>query len=329
MSRKIRLGVVGVGAFGANHCRVGATIRDVELAGVHDVDAARAAGIAERFETSSFPSFESLLDAVDAVVIATPTSTHAELAIKALERGRHVLVEKPIALSMDSARRIAEAARRAGLVCAVGHVERHNATFSELQGVLRGERPLAVRIRRLNYFVPRVADADVTLDLLIHDVDLLLALTGERPSTISATGLRVVTDVLDHVDALVAFPSGVVAVLTASRFTEDTIRTMEVTARGRYLVANLLRRTLTLHRRVESRWETGGPDVKLRVESVMERVHVPAIEPLHCEIEDFARAIIEERPPLVTVEDGIGALEVVLEVRRQAEAGVSALSRPR
>lgn len=321
----IRLGVVGVGSFGANHCRVARSVADFRLTGIHDLDSARAIAAATRFGTTAFPTFEALLDAVDAIVIATPTVTHAVLAVRALESGKHVLVEKPVAMSVAEAQTIAEAARRSGRICAVGHVERHNATFAELRAALHGERPLGIRIRRLNYFVPRAADADVTLDLLIHDVDLVLDLTNETPSRVDAAGLRVVTGVLDHVDALMSFPSGAVAVLTASRFTEDTIRTIEVTTRGRYFVADLLRRTLTLRRRVESRWETGGPDVKLRVESVMEQVHVPAIEPLQCEIEDLARSILDGRPPLVGLEDGIAALDLVLQVREQAERSASAI----
>lgn len=320
MSERVRLGVIGAGAMGANHCRVARGIRGAELVGVHDVDRGRAEHVATQFDVRCFSERKALLDAVDAVVIAVPTSIHAPLAIEALESGRHVLIEKPIADTPDAAHAVVAAARAAHRVCAVGHVERHNATFSELMTVLGDERPIAVNIRRLNYFAPRITDADVTLDLLIHDVDLLLTLVGSEPTLVSATGLRVISDQLDHVDALFVFRDGAVGALTASRVTEDKIRRIEVIAPGRYVVADLLRRTLTIHQRAESRWETGGPDVKFRLESVTQQVQVPAIEPLQVELEDLVSAIRDGRSPRVTAEDGMRALLIVLDVQRQAEA---------
>jgi predicted dehydrogenase len=325
VSDRIRLGVVGTGAMGELHCRVAAQlVGRFELIGVHDIDHARARGVAQQFGVVAYERFEELVDRVDAVVVATPPASHAAIAIAALEAGRHALVEKPIASEVADGERIAAAARSAGRTCLVGHIERYNPTVPELFAVLGDERPLAVSARRLNYFAPRVTDTDVTVDLLIHDADVILELAGEAPASVSATGMRVETDRLDHVEALLSFPSGIVASLTASRITEDKIRRIDVVARGRYVVADLLRRTLTIHRRASSEWQPHGRDVRFRLDSVTQQVQLPSAEPLQLELADFATSIHEGRPPVVGPEDGIRALDLVQRVQRAAEASAPA-----
>lgn len=310
----IRFGVVGAGTMGEMHCRVARQVRGLELVGVYDTDHERAERVARNHGTNAAASLEALFDSVDAIVVSTPTSTHPELAIPALARGLHVLVEKPVAATVEDARAIASAVRP-GTVCAAGHIERHNATFQELCTLIGDQRPLAVSLRRLNFFAPRITDADVTLDLLIHDVDLLVTLVGSMPQSIQATGMRVVTAQLDHVDALFAFRDGSTGAITASRITENKVRRIEVIATGRYVVADLFHRTLTVHRRAESAWMVSGPDLKVRIDSVTEQVQVPIIEPLFAELTDFAAAIHERRPPLVPIDQGVRALELVLQVR--------------
>ncbi len=325
MSDRVRLGVVGVGAMGELHCRVVAQMTGTfEFVGAHDVSAVRARAVAEQFGVKAYDSVEQLIDQVDAIVVATPSATHAAVAIPALEAGRHVLVEKPIASDIADGERIAETARRTRRTCLVGHIERYNATFRELITVLGGERPLSVGIRRLNYFAPRITDADVTMDLMIHDVDLALELAGEEPTDVFATGLCVETRDLDHVEALLSFPSGIVAALTASRITEDKIRRIDVVARGRYVVADLLRRTLTIHQRASSEWQPRGRDVRFQLASVTQQVQLPSAEPLQVELADFAGAIRDGRPPEVDARDGIRALALVQRIQRAAQASAPA-----
>jgi predicted dehydrogenase len=322
---RIRLGVVGVGAMGEVHCRVVAQMTGTfEFVGTHDVDGGRARVVAEQFGVKAYERVEELLDRVDAVVVATPPATHAAVAIAAFDAGKHVLVEKPIASDVADGERIAEAARRAKRTCLIGHIERYNATFRELVTVLSGERPLALGIRRLNYFAPRITDADVTMDLMIHDVDLALELAGEEPTDVFATGLRVETNDLDHVEALLSFPSGIAAALTASRITEDKIRRIDVVARGRYIVADLLRRTLTIHQRASSEWQPRGRDVRFQLASVTQQVQLSTAEPLQVELTDFAGAIREGRAPDVEAQDGIRALALVQRIQRAARASAPA-----
>jgi predicted dehydrogenase len=325
VSERIRLGIVGVGAMGEVHCRVASQmIGRFELVGVHDVNAARARVVAEQFAVKAFESLEELIDRVDAVVVATPPATHAGVAIAALEAGRHVLVEKPIAADIADGERIAETARRARRTCLVGHIERYNGTFRELATVLAGERPLAVSARRLNFFAPRITNTDVTEDLMIHDIDLVLELAGEEPTAVAATGLRVETELLDHVEALLSFPSGIVSALTASRITEDKIRRIDVVARGRYIVADLLRRSLTIHQRASSEWQPRGRDVRFQLASVTQEVQLPAAEPLQLELADLADAIREGRAPDVDARDGVRALALVQRIQRAAAASAPA-----
>lgn len=324
----IRLGIVGAGHMGSLHSRVARQVRGFDLVAIHDPVADRAERLARQYGAQACPSLEALLGSVDAVVVATPTRVHRDVCETAFGLGKHVLVEKPIATELDDAERIAAAARAAGAVATVGHTERHNTAFSELRTVLGDQRPLAISIRRLNYYAPRITDMDVTLDLLIHDVDLVLAITGTMPTSVEATGLRAVDDRLDHVDAVLTFEDGTIASLTASRVTEDKIRRIEIVASGRYVVADLLRRTLTIHKRATSAWEVTGSEVKFRLDSVTEQVQVPVVEPLQAELTDFAEAITTGRPPLVSIDDGIRALRVVVEVQRTAESRAPARRGP-
>lgn len=316
----IRLGIVGAGHMGGLHSRVARQVRGFDLGGIFDPVAERSQRLARQYETQAYPTLDALLASVDAVIVATPTRLHRDVATVALAAGKHVLVEKPIATELADAERIAEAARSARTVATVGHTERHNTVFSELRTVLGDQRPLAISIRRLNYYAPRITDMDVTLDLLIHDVDLVLAISGTPPTSVEATGLRAVDDRLDHVDVILTFADGTIASLTASRVTEDKIRRIEIVASGRYIVADLLRRTLTIHKRATSAWEVSGSEVKFRLDSVTEQVQVPVVEPLQAELADFADAIATGRPPLVSLEDGIRALRVVVDVQRTAES---------
>lgn len=319
MTAPIHLAVVGVGKMGEVHCRVVSQIKAFRLVGVYDPDADRGRHVAELYDTRYFASLEELLRGVDAVVIAAPTAAHADLADIALTARVHVLIEKPIAATVEDGRRVVQSARQSERVCLVGHTERYNGAFRELQNVLAGAGPLSIRMQRLSSSPDRSGDLDVILDLMIHDIDLLLYLVGEEPGSMSATGLRMRSDRLDHVDALFAFPGGSIAALTASRVTESKIRRIEVTAPGRYVTADLLSRQLTIQRGALPQFEPAGDGVKFRLDSVTQQVQVPAAEPLALELADFAAAIREGRSPSITVEDGLRALSLALRVQEQAE----------
>lgn len=313
---RVRLGVAGVGVMGELHCRLASQMRDFELVGVYDPDAERAGRIAELHETRRCASFDDLVARVDAVIIAAPSSAHASLALAALAAGVHVLVEKPIAATREEAMAVIAAAEASGRICLVGHTERYNVTFRELCAVLGDERPIAIAFERLSPYPSRRIDTDVILDLMTHDLELVLALTNEVPVSVSAVGLRLRSDGFDHVDAVLAFPSGTIASLTASRVTEQKVRRIEVTAAGRYIVADLLTRTLVIHRGALPEFGASGT---FRLESVTQQVHVPPVEPLLLELSDFAEAVRSGRPPLVSGADGLRVLDLALLLRERAE----------
>ena len=212
----IRMAVVGAGQFGQNHCRVVRQSTRAELTAVVDIDPARAA----------IADFRELAGKVDAAIVATPTAAHAEAGCWLLEHGIDVLVEKPIAPDLESAGRLIAAAGRSGRILQVGHLERFNPAVIALEG--RVTLPLFFEIHRLSVFSPRSLDVDVILDLMIHDIDIVLSLTGAEPEEIRAAGISILSAKVDIANARLQFPNGCVANLTASRVSTERVRKLRL-----------------------------------------------------------------------------------------------------
>ncbi|MEI9971640.1 MAG: Gfo/Idh/MocA family oxidoreductase [Ignavibacteriota bacterium] len=227
------MAVVGAGQFGKNHCRVVHESARAELCAVVDTDAARAGEQAALYHAEALGDFRALAGKVDAAVIAVPTTSHEAVAVALLEAGIDVLVEKPIAPDMESAGRMVEAADRHGRILQVGHLERFNPAVVELER--RTTLPLFFEIHRLNIFSPRSLDVDVVLDLMIHDVDIVLALARAEPSEILAAGIRVLSQKEDIANVRLQFPNGCVANLTASRVSTERVRKLRLFQPKQYL----------------------------------------------------------------------------------------------
>jgi len=202
---KPRVAVAGAGAFGKNHLRVIHESQQAELAGVYDLDPVRASAVAEPYQCQVFQSLEELEQNADAAVIATPTVSHSEIGCKLMAAGLDVMVEKPIAHTIDAARALVAAAMHHGRVLQVGHLERFNPAVIALGSVIG--KPLFFEIHRLSEFTPRCLDVDVVLDLMIHDVDIILALTGERPEEIRAAGIRILSEKVTSLTCGCNFPA--------------------------------------------------------------------------------------------------------------------------
>jgi predicted dehydrogenase len=304
----VRLAIVGVGHLGRHHARVAAGLPGVALAGVHDHHEGRAEQVAREHGLRVFPRLEEAAEAADAVVIATPTSTHAELAAAFLSRGVDVLVEKPIAATVGDADAMVALARERGRVLAVGHVERHNpAVDAALRTV---ERPLLVEAQRLGVFTTRGLDVDVVLDLMIHDLQLIGSWVGRPAIDIRASGERVLTPRLDIAQARIEFEGGCVASLTASRVSPDRMRRLRAFGGDVSCSVDMDARTVSAAR--FSR-EGGAP----RVEAL--EVRVPDADPLALELTDFVAAVRERREPLVNGEAGRDALRLARRVADVAE----------
>ncbi|HSR08538.1 MAG TPA: Gfo/Idh/MocA family oxidoreductase, partial [Bryobacteraceae bacterium] len=223
---KPRVAVAGAGAFGKNHLRVIHQSEHADLAGVYDLDPARAAAVAEPHGCRVFSSLDELAANADAAVIAAPTITHSEIGCKLIAAGLDVMVEKPIAHTLEAARALVDAAERHQRILQIGHLERFNPAVIALSEAIG--KPLFFEIHRLSEFTPRCLDVDVVLDLMIHDFDIILALTKERPEEIRAAGIRILSDKVDIANVRIQFPSGCIANLTASRVSTERVRKLRL-----------------------------------------------------------------------------------------------------
>ncbi|HJT89865.1 MAG TPA: Gfo/Idh/MocA family oxidoreductase [Bryobacteraceae bacterium] len=269
---KTRLAVVGAGQFGKNHCRVIKESERAELAAVVDVDAGRAAETAATYGGEALSDYRALAGRVDAAVVAAPTVVHAEIGCALMEAGIDVLVEKPIAPDLDAASRLVETAGRHGRVLQVGHLERFNPAVAELER--RATLPLFFEIHRMNVFSPRSLDVDVVLDLMIHDVDIVLALAGAEPSEIRAAGISILSPKVDIANVRLQFPNGCVANLTASRVSTERIRKLRLFQPHQYLSLDYSRQDLAIFS------VTGG-------QIGFEQAAVAKSEPLKLQLEAF------------------------------------------
>ncbi len=314
----LRVGVIGVGAMGERHCRVYASLRRVHLAGVVDLDDSRGRAVAAQYETRYFENYRQLLGEVDAVSIATTTPAHFDLGMEALEHGVHVLVEKPLTETLEQGDQLVAEARRRDLVLQVGHIERFNPAYMELKNVTEGMQLVAINVRRLSPFDLSNTDVDVILDLMIHDLDLVVDLVGTQLEGIKAWGRSITTKAIDHAVAHLSFRDGPIVTLFASRITEQKVRMIEVIAEGAYVEADLLGKSVLVHRRTFPQYLDNHQATKYRQESVIERIYVPMSEPLMLELHHFVESIREGKPNIVPGSQGLYALQLAQAVADQA-----------
>ncbi len=315
--KQVKVGVIGTGSMGQRHCRIYSGLRRVDFVGICDISPERGYQIAQQHEVSLYDRLDDLLEKVDAVSICVPTPFHFELAMRCLDQGVHVLIEKPITETLAQAEQVTQVARDSGLVVQVGHIERFNPTFLELKNVVENMTVAAINLRRLSAYAGSNTDVDAVLDLMIHDLDLALDLVGQEPVSISAYGLTAFSGTIDHAVAHFKYEQGPLVTVTASRVTEQKIRTIEVTALEAYLEADLLKKTILAHRRTIGEYlhNKSQRGVKYRQESVVESIHVPMFEPLFLELQHFVDCILENKSPLVTAQDGLKALRLATVIR--------------
>lgn len=307
----IRAGVVGVGALGQHHARVWASLPGASLAGVFDVEGARAEAVAGRHGCRAFTDLRALLEAVDAVSVAVPTVDHHRVARAFLDAGKAVLVEKPMTVTLAEADDLIAAAAAGGVVLQVGHIERFNPAVDVLREVAR--EPRFIEVHRLGAFSPRSLDVDVVLDLMIHDLDIVLALDGSRCEQLDAVGVAVLTPRVDIANARLRFASGLIANLTASRVSAEKVRKFRVFSPRTYVSADFAAREAQVYRLVQG---AAGPDIRV------ERTSAPDDEPLRRQLGAFATAVRERSTPVVSGAEGRRALELALEIVDRIQAGV-------
>jgi predicted dehydrogenase len=293
--------VIGVGALGRYHAEKYAVAPGAELVGVVDVDLDRARAVAEPHGCRAMTSVAELLPDLDVVSVAVPTEAHAEVVNACLEAGVHTLVEKPISRTLEEADALIALAKRRALTLAVGHLERFNPAFVELSGML--DRPFFVEAERLGGFKGRGIDVDVVLDLMIHDIDLMLAMVPSRVVSVSACGFRVLTDLIDIANARFEFEDGAVADLSASRVSRAPVRKLRVFGTNFYGSADLQSRELRVERRVNGEQMSDA------------RSFGPA-DALRTEIDAFMDAVRGDASRIVDGHAGRAALALALEVNK-------------
>ncbi len=320
MSMPLRIGVIGVGAMGQHHARIWSTMPGCQFVGVADPSLARAQEIAALYNVAAYTDYQDLLAQVDAVSIAAPTRIHCELGLACVKQHIHMMIEKPLAPSLDEARHLSEAAQDAALVLQVGHIERFNPTFVELAKVLTNLTVLSIDARRLSPAATRAADVSVVYDLMIHDLDLVLNLMDNQPVDVQTMGRKVLALQLDHVVALLTFANGPLVTLTASKVTQHKVRELTVTCAEAFVVADFLNRTVMIHRQSTADYFARQGGVLYRQEGLIEQVYVPPVEPLYAELRHFLACVQEQVTPLVS---GTDALRVIALADR-IEAGALA-----
>lgn len=307
-SKKLAVGVVGVGYLGRFHALIHSRHPDVHLVGVVDTHAEAAHKVAEEAGCDAYTNLSDLLGKVDAVSIVVPTSIHLEVARPFLEQGVPMLLEKPIAHTVEDGREIVRLAEEAGVILQIGHLERFNAGVMAL--AKRIENPRFIEAHRMSPFVARATDVDVVSDLMIHDIDIVLSLVDADIRHISAAGTRVLTDHIDIANARIEFDNGSVANVIASRVSRDTVRRIRVFEPHCYQSLDFVAQKLDVvypEEREGQEW----PEI------VTEHQDIDAIKPLDAEIDAFIRSVKEGVQPMVSGAVGLRALEVAMEVKEK------------
>ncbi len=294
--KRIKVGVIGCGVMGGFHLKQYANVPEVEIAGVSDIDPSRAPqGV--RF----FNDYRDLLKIADAVSITTPTSTHFDVGMAALDAGCHVLIEKPIAVTAEQGGKLVKKAKAMRKILEVGHIERFNPAYAALIDQLGKDIPAIIDIKRFSPLPARITDASCVIDMMIHDIDLARHLAGAEVKYVNATGKKVKTDKLDQAFAVIVFRNGTVANIEASRVHSEKVRKL-ITAGGKNVYeADLLNRSL--------KKMSAGRSKNIKVSS---------FDQLNAELKDFVNAIIRKRKPSVTGEDGLSALEIASRIEQAA-----------
>jgi len=287
----VKVGVIGIGNMGWHHARVLSLLKDAELVGVADLDSKRGKLAQEQFSCAWFANYEELLPKVEAVCIAVPTLFHHKVGIHCLEAGKHILIEKPIAASQKEATELIDASNNANRLLQVGHIERFNPAFKELTKVVTEEEVLVLEARRHSPHPDRANDVSVVLDLMIHDLDLILELANAPVSRLAAVGGCSLDGPMDYVNATLGFTNGVIASLTASKMSHRKIRTLSAHCKKSLVETDFLNHTLHIHRKTHEWYSADHGELLYRTDGFVEEVSTTSIEPLYAELEHFLQCV--------------------------------------
>ncbi len=300
----VKVGVIGIGNMGWHHARVLSLLKDADLIGVSDPDSNRGHLATEQFNCQWFENYQDLLNKVEAICIAVPTRLHHKVGLDCLQAGKHVLIEKPIAASKDEASSLINASNKAKRILQVGHIERFNPAFRELTKVVANEKVVVLEARRHSPYSDRANDVSVVLDLMIHDLDLVLELANSQVIRLAAVGGCSGEGPMDYVNATLGFENGVIASLTASKMSQRKIRSLSAHCKQSLIETDFLNHNIHIHRRAHEWYSADHGELLYRNDGFIEEVSTTSIEPLYAELEHFLQCVRGKEKPAV---DGLQA----------------------
>lgn len=302
---KVKVGIIGVGYLGTQHARILSYLEEAELIGVADIDFKKAMVIGNRHGVKYYENFENMLDEIDAGIVATPTSEHFAISMTLLKKGKSVLVEKPITETVKQAENLVSAADKNGLILQIGHLERFNPAVEALENLI--SEPKFIEVQRLGSFSARSLDIDVVLDLMIHDLDIIMALIKDEVKVIRSSGIHVLSDKIDIANARLEFASGCIATLTASRVHQGKVRKLRIFEPTSYYSIDYIDQEVKV-------FPLNGRQTDIKTLKIKKE------EPLKKELQNFFRCIIDGKKRKVTGEEGLRALRLAYSVLDEAEA---------
>lgn len=309
----IRIGVIGVGVMGEHHVRNYSAMESSELVGVFDKDTKKAKRIAKTFGITTYTNLPKLLSKIEAASICVPTQLHRQVALETISQGVHVLIEKPISLTLQDADKIIKAAKKHGVRLMIGHVERFNPAILTLKDVIHEDKIIYIESQRLGPYVEAHQDVGVTFDLMIHDIDIIRSLVKSPVKKISSVMHKLKSQTEDISHAQLLFENGAIAVLTASRITEKRERKLNVTLKDSYITADYQTQEVFIRSGLTSKY-VGGQNVSYKQVGAIEIPYVQRGEPLRNELEHFVYALENNQPFSVTGEDGRDNLTLTLDI---------------
>lgn len=310
--KKIRAGVIGTGRMGQYHSAVYSELFFADLVGIVDIDEKRGKAIAKQCKTMYFPNFKSLIDQVDVVSIAVPTALHYPIAKAFLNAGVNVLLEKPITNNFSNAVELFELADKKKCTLHIGHVERFNGAVQELKKIVH--EPFLIESRRLGPFQPRVEDDGVVLDLMIHDIDIILNLVESEVQNIQVMGRSFFTKKDDLASVQIKFENNCIANIIASRITQNKVRTMAISQKDAYIYLDFTEQDIHIHRRASSEHRLGNHELHYKQESFIERLFVHRENPLKYEIQHFIDCSTNGVARSISVDKELRSLKIALEI---------------
>jgi len=301
---KVRVGIIGVGYLGVQHARILSYLEEAELIGVADIDFKKAMQIGNRHGVQYYENYEEMLDEIDAGIVATPTSEHFSIAMKLLDAGKSVLVEKPMTKTVKQAEQLVAAAKRNGSILQVGHLERFNPAVEAIENLI--SEPKFIEVQRLGSFSSRSLDIDVVLDLMIHDLEIILALIKEEVKVIRSSGIHVLSNKIDIANARLEFGSGCVATLTASRVHQGKVRKLRIFEPTAYYSIDYIDQEVKI-------FPLNGRQADIRTLKINKE------EPLKKELKNFLRCTRDGKTRKVSGAEGLKALKLAYEILEAIE----------